>query len=40
MKGSKGGYILMQTKGERVKKSENFVDVINGSPIYKIFKHI
>ena len=30
---SKGGCMKMRTRGEGVKKSENFVDVIYGSPL-------
>ena len=26
----------MQTRGEGVKKSDNFVDIINGSPLTKL----
>ena len=29
---SKGSCVNLQTRGEGVKKSENFADVINGSP--------
>ena len=30
---SKGGCVNLQTRGEAVKKSEIFADVINGSPL-------
>ena len=30
---SKGGCVNLRTRGEGVKKSEIFVDVINGSPL-------
>ena len=33
---SKGGYVFLWTRGKGVKKSENFADVIYGSPVYNM----
>ena len=35
--GSKGGCVKMRKRGERVKKSENFANIINGRPL--ILRH-
>ena len=35
---SKGGYVFLWTRGKGVKKSENFADVIYGSPLTKSVK--